>query len=159
MATIAATHRELSVGRHLGYGALAGLISGIIFAMLAMVYFAIVGPGLWTPPRLVATILLGADSFSPAFAVGPVVLGMMLHMMLSAVYGAVFGVVLQGVESKGTLVVLGLVFGIAIYLINFQVIAPLLFTAFTTVNQPFQVLAHAMFGIILGGGYVLLARR
>lgn len=134
-------------------GAVAGVVAGLVFAVLSMIYAAVAGPGVWAPPRMIATIL--GFEMAPVFAAVPVVVGLVLHMMLSAVYGAVFAVVMG---SAGRVLVLaaGIAFGLALYVLNFHVFAQ--FEQFATFGMMagnwFEIAVHAVFGLLLAAGYL-----
>jgi hypothetical protein len=149
---------EVDTGRRVLVGVVAGVLAGIIFALLSMVYAAVAGPGLWAPPRMIATIL--GFEMAPTFAVVPVVAGLALHMMISAVYGAAF-VFAAGSLRGGALLAAGMVFGLALYVVNFHVFAQLEhFAAFEMMaGNWFEIAVHALFGVLLAGGYAAWRER
>jgi hypothetical protein len=86
---------------------------------------------------------------------------MVVHFVLSAIYGAVFGAIASVIgvlrRSRGLLVVAASVFGLVLWLVNFYVVAPVLFPWFLMANPVVQFFAHTFFyGTALG---LLLASR
>lgn len=79
-----------------------------------------------------------------------------MHLALSALYGAVFGGLVALVaalrSSVGVLVLAGSLYGLALWLVNFYVIAPVAFAWFQDANAAVQFVAHVFFfGALLGG--------
>ena len=134
-------------------GAVAGVVAGLVFAALSMIYTAVVGPGVWAPTRMIATIL--GFEMAPVFAAVPVVVGLVLHMMLSAVYGAVFAVVMAS-AGRALILAAGIAFGLALYVLNFHVFAQLeQFATFRMMaGNWFEIAVHAAFGLLLAAGYL-----
>ena len=52
-------------------------------------------------------------------------------------------------HTNGTLLLCGGIYGLAVYVVNFRILSPLLFTAFQHANQPFEVLVHLVYGQVL----------
>ncbi len=134
-------------------GALWGAVAGVVFAMLSMLYAAVVGPGVWAPPRMIATIV--GFEMAPVFAAAPVIVGLALHMMLSALYGAVFALVI-GTAGRAVILAAGIAFGLALYVLNFHVFAQLEhFATFRMMaGNWFEIAVHAVFGLLLAAGYL-----
>lgn len=134
-------------------GAVAGVVAGLVFAALSMIYTAVVGPGVWAPTRMIATIL--GFEMAPGFAAVPVVAGVVLHMVLSAVYGAVFAVVM-GSAGRALVLAAGIAFGLALYVLNFHVLTQLeQFATFKAMaGNWFEITIHAVFGLLLAAGYL-----
>ena len=151
-------HQSTNVVNRLITGAIAGVVSGAIFAMAAMIYAVISGPGFWAPLRMIATTLgfdMGTD-----FAFGAVIVGLILHMMLSAMYGVGFAVIFGGLR-RGSAALVGGGFGLALYIVNFEGFAHLSrFSAFRMMaGNWFEIVDHIMFGMILGALVVGMLSR
>lgn len=133
----------------------AGLIAGAIFMMVEMLMVMVfMGESPWAPPRMIAAMIMGEGVLPPpgSFDLGIVTTAMVIHFALSIVYGLLFGWIahrLTGVSA--TLVGTG--FGLAIYLLNFYLIAPLMFPWFTMAQNWVSLVAHLIFGLVLGGAY------
>ncbi len=134
-------------------GGVAGVVAGLVFAVLSMAYGAVVGPNVWAPLRMMATIL--GFEMAPTFAAAPVLVGVGLHMMLSAVYGAVFAVIV-GTAGRAVVLAAGAAFGLALYVVNFHVFAQLKqFAVFQMMaGNWFEIAVHVLFGVLLAAGYV-----
>ncbi len=144
-------------------GAIAGVIAGIVFAMFEMIMAAIMGDGFFMPLRMIGAIVLGEDALMPSYSlVGAAVVGLVVHMLLSAVYGAMFGALVGLVpalaENRTMLIVAATLYGFALWLINFYVVAPMAFEWFGMADSVVQFVAHTFFfGTVLG--LLILARR
>lgn len=161
-STLAGTRPHAHGRRHvvsrLAVGAISGIVAGIVFAMMAMAYAWATGDGLWAPPRMIGTI--AGFEMGGTFAAMPVMAGMAIHMMLSAGYGAAFALVAAGLQ-RTTLIVAGIVAGLALYVVNFHVMAR--FEPFTTFQMMagnwFEILIHAVYGLLLVAGIVAWRSR
>ncbi len=134
-------------------GGVSGIVAGLVFAVLSMIYAAVAGPGAWAPPRMIATIL--GFEMAPTFAAVPVLAGVALHMLLSAGYGAVFALVM-GSAARGVILAAGVAFGLVLYAVNFHGFAQLeQFAAFRMMaGNWFEIAVHAVFGLLTAAGYV-----
>ena len=149
---------ELSSGAFV-HAAVSGVIAGVVMAMFAMMIALVSGYGFWAPPRAIAAAFLGPQLAGPGFALGSILLGMMIHMMLSAGFGVGFGVAVSVIAREAgmlTLLVLGMAAGVALWAGSTYVVAPALngaelFTAAMPAWAWFA--AHAMFGVALGALY------
>ncbi len=131
--------------------------------MFEMVVAGIVGQGFFDPLGMIGAIVLGQGALPPRPTIGlatVVPVALIVHVVLPAAYGAIFGGAASFVgalrESRSTLIGAASVFGVALWLVNFYVIAPALFPWFLTSPALVQLLAHAFFGTALG---MLLASR
>jgi hypothetical protein len=128
-------HRS-GLSRWLGWGALCRLLAGAL-----------------APFQTVATVVEGSPPTAATVGVGIVV-----HTVLSALFGLIFAALLAPLRwrSAGWLAWAGLLFGGAVYVIDFQVIARI--SAFLQeANQPLELAAHLVFGSVLAA-LLLLAK-
>jgi uncharacterized membrane protein YagU involved in acid resistance len=161
-----ATHLDArsGVGGWAVAGLVAGIVSGITFAMFEMIVAAIMGQGFFAPLRMIAAIGLGEGALPPQPTIGlatVVPVGLIIHMALSMVYAAGFGIVASAIgalrENRALLVGAATLAGLALWIVNFYVIAPFAFPWFAMANPVVQFLAHTFFfGTVLG---LLLASR
>jgi uncharacterized membrane protein YagU involved in acid resistance len=134
------------VGRLLR-GAMGGVLAGAVFAGVTMWFaYSTVGKA-DMPLAMMATIVQG-DAAMTASTASPTV-GVLVHLVLSALFGAVFALAVPRLRTNGTVAVAGTAYGLLLYVVNFLVLAPLLFTTFQAANQPFEVFAHLVFGTLL----------
>lgn len=141
-------------------GAWAGAIAGIVFMMAEMLMvWLFLGQSPWGPPRMIAAMAMGRDVLPPpaAFDTTIVMVAMVIHFVLSIVLGLLGAWLVQRFDRGGGAIA-GAVLGLAIYLVNFHVIAPAMFPWFTGAQNWVSVLAHVLFGAVLGAAYVGLRR-
>jgi hypothetical protein len=137
-------------------GAIAGVVAGIIFAMFEMVMAAIMGDGFFMPLRMIGAIILGEDAMMASYSlVTAAAVGLVVHMMLSVIYGVLFGAIVGFVpalhEGSSRLIALATLFGFALWLVNFYIIAPIAFEWFGMADSMIQFVAHTFFfGTALG---------
>jgi uncharacterized membrane protein YagU involved in acid resistance len=144
-------------------GAWAGVIAGVVFVMLemGMVWLAM-GESPWAPPHMIAAMALGKDVLPPPGTWAPfdmkiLIAAMLIHFPLSIAYGLIGAWLVHRFDWLGALVI-GAAFGLAIYLVNFYLIAPVAFPWFEMARNWISVFAHAMFGAILGVSYIGLRK-
>ena len=141
----------------------AGVIAGIGFMMLEMGMVRLfMGESPWAPPHMIAAMALGKDVLPPpgsyaAFDVKIMTTAMLIHMMLAVAYGLVVGWLVHRFDWAGGLLI-GVGFGVAIYLVNFYLVAPMLFPWFQMAQNWVSVFAHTMFGVIAGASYMALRK-
>ncbi len=140
----------------------AGLIAGLVFLILEMVLVATVGGGTpWAPPRMIAAIVMGDGVLPPPADFNPVIvlIGFIVHFVLSVVLALIFAAIVTGRGlTLATTVIAGIVFGLIIYGINFYLMTEL-FPWFAMARNWISVLAHAVFGGVLGWVYFNRAAR
>lgn len=150
---------ERSMAMRWGSAVWAGIIGGAVFMMAEMIMvWMFLGQSPWGPPRMIAAMLMGREVLPPpaSFALAPMVVAMIIHFMLSIVYGLVLGRIVHG-RGMGAALVIGAIFGlVAVYLVNFYVIAPMLFPWFTEARNWVTLTAHVLFGAVVAGAYVAL---
>jgi hypothetical protein len=151
-----ATKRTGTTASWLGWGAFSGLLAGIAFLALNSWFAVSMGQDPAAPLRTIATIVEGPP---PAEAVQGV--GVVVHAVLSALFGLIFAALLLPLRrrSAGWLAWAGLLFGGAVYLVDFQFLARTVpwFSAFQATNQPLELAAHLVFGSVLAA-LLLLAK-
>jgi hypothetical protein len=133
----------------------AALIAGLVFMMAEMIMvLTFLGQSPWGPPRMIAAMLMGQEVLPPpaTFDGGVMMTAMMIHFPLSIVYGLVIGWIVHRLTGK-YVTLIGAVFGLAIYFINFYLVAPILFPWFTEAQNMVSLLAHFLYGVVLGGSY------
>jgi len=128
-------------------GAVGGVVSGAVFIVATMWYVASTGGPAVMPLRMISTVVLG-DAAMGKGTTSPA-LGAIVHIVLSAAFGVAFGLVVRWLRTNGTVALAGVLYGLLLYLVNFQVLARLLFTTFKMANQPFEVVVHVVFGTLL----------
>ncbi len=153
METIRQPTRQL-----LTHGIIGGILAGVAFVMVDMILAAVqMGAPFYAPLRMMGAIALGSQALQESYPfVQAAVAAVAVHMVLSALYGVVFVYLLAAFRqlraSTGALLAYGSIFGLALWVLNFLIIAPIAFPWFGMVNQFwFGFVAHTFFyGTVLG---------
>jgi uncharacterized membrane protein YagU involved in acid resistance len=158
-----APHDELHRATDWSAAAWAAVIAGVVFMMLEMGMVSLfMGESPWAPPHMIAAMALGKDvlprpdTYAP-FTAKIMTTAMVIHMMLSVVYGLIVGWLVHRFDRAGGLAI-GALFGIAIYVVNFYLIAPALFPWFQMAQNWISAFAHTVFGLVAGGAYMALRK-
>lgn len=129
-------------------GAVGGLLAGVVMAMVAMLYTLVAQGDLLAPLKQMGATFFAAD---PASAVS-LLAGMVIHVMTAIVLGVIFAIVARDrIDGAGPLVLGGMVFiavewAVASFLVLPAIDKPLL----TTFASAGGLVAHAMYGVVLG---------
>lgn len=144
------------LGRLLAYGVAAGLFAGFAFILANMWYAITQDKPAIAPLLAISTIFRGSDmpALMPESRVPmEAIIGLIVHLGLSATFGIGFALLVPLFRRKTELVVGGFLYGLALYLINFQVIARLFFEWFQDPrgpNQVFELIIHPLaYGLLL----------
>lgn len=140
----------------------AGVIAGLVFLILELVLVSTVGgESPWAPVRMIGAIALGEDVLPPpaTFDLISFLAAAVVHFALAIIYGVIFALVADKAGwGLGVSVVAGLVFGLILYAVNFYGFTAL-FPWFAMARNEISIVAHAVFGLVLGYGYRKLAPR
>lgn len=147
------------LGDLLARGALAGLFSGLVF-LLANMGWAVKDDKPSVAPLIdISTIFHNQDEPMPVQAgpFGPdnIAVGLVTHLTLSMLFGIVFALIAAAlVRRRGAalLVPAAVVYGLLVYVVNFQVFGRVFFEWFTDPMGPpqgFEVFIHAVYGLLL----------
>lgn len=143
-------------------GIWSGLIAGLAFLILEMLMvWLFMGESPWGPPRMIAAMVLGRDVLPPpaTFDIGVVTAAMMVHFFLAITYGLVVGLLVHRATQRGVALLIGAGFGLAVYLVNFYLIAPALFPWFEMARNWISIFNHILFGVVAAGAYIGLRRK
>ncbi len=144
------SHRWVARQPYWTVGAIAGFAAGGILMLLELAFSAATGTDPWRAPRLVAAMLMG----DPVLQVGGYSLAVLAAALaVHYVLGAWFGLVLAALmapfrldSSYGMALLAGAVFGSALYLFNFYLMAAVL-PWFVELRGWSTVLGHIVFGM------------
>lgn len=156
-----ATHQGRTAGEGLGFG----IIAGVIFGIMEIVGAALMGNPPLMPLRMFASIVLGNAALETTSLATAVVVGSVVHLALSAAFGLVYAAVNGRLgrdvqTSWGSQVLIGLGFGVALWIVNFHIIARLIYPWFLMTPQFLQMMMHAVFfGLPLALMYAAAERR
>lgn len=145
--------RPLDLGGLLARGAIAGFVAGMAFLLANMWYAVSQGmPGI-SPLYAMSTVFHASDA---PIAMNPTeaMLGLTMHIVLSLGFGMGFALLLVPVLRNIPALVGGaLVYGWALYVLNFQILGRTVFEFFTDPQGPdqlFEALIHPLiFGLLL----------
>jgi hypothetical protein len=151
---------ESRSGVHRSGGAIAGVVGGLAMTASAMLLAGWYGYDIWVPLKAIAGIVLGPSAIAQiGFVAGPVVVGLLIHLGLSALLGALFGMVTRDLlrlpSDYGVPAVVGLVFGLMLWLAAF-LIAPALIPQLMAIAAPAFMIQHIVFGTVTGVVHALL---
>lgn len=138
----------------------AGVIAGIVFMMMEMIMVMIFeGQSPWAPPRMMAAMALGKDVLPPPadFDLKIMMTAMAIHFPLSVILGLIAGWIVHRLDI-GIALLVGAVTGLAVYFVNFHLIAPAAFPWFVQSQGWISVMSHMVFGIVLTGAYAGLRK-
>jgi hypothetical protein len=148
-------------------GAVAGITAGFVFLLANMAYATTQGKPSLAPFMDISTIFHGTDqpaSMTPTLDM--LATGAVVHISLSIAFGVVFallvGVLAPLARNWLVLAAAGVLYGLALYVVNFQILGNTIFEWFTNPqgpNQGFEVFIHAVFGLLLVPFLLGLAQR
>ncbi len=147
MEKVASPARPRLVAFDLVRGAVGGLVAGGAFLIVNMWFAASMDEPAKMPLLMMSTIVLGDGAMMDGSA--SVGVGLLVHAVLSIAFGVVFSFVAFRLRRNGSLALAGTLYGIILYVINFTIFAPTAFNVFEDANQPFEFVAHVMFGVLL----------
>lgn len=129
-------------------GVVGGEVAGVVFAGVTMWFASTMPDGKAEMPlHMMSTIVQGSGAMEAGTTSAG--LGVAVHLVLSALFGVVFALLVPLLRTNGTVALAGLVYGVGLYVVNFLILAPLVFTVFQGANQPFELFAHAVYGSLL----------
>jgi hypothetical protein len=147
--------------------AASGFVAGAILMVLELFWSAIVQDGNpWVTSHKIAAIVLGDDVLQPAdfrpadFSVGIVGVALIIHYVLGIAFGLVLAAIIAPFRfdsSIGMALVVGAVFGLILYLINFYALTSV-FPWFADMRGWETLIANLIFGMAVALLYIKLER-
>jgi hypothetical protein len=141
-------------GGALTRGAIAGLVAGWAFLLANMWFAYSQGLPAGAPLAVIATVFYAAPA--PTLTAASMLVGAVTHVALSLGFGMGFAVLLLAVPALRKtvpLVLAGLGYGLALWILNFQILGRTVFPFFTDPKGPdqlFEGLIHPLiFGLVL----------
>ncbi|MCY4755024.1 hypothetical protein [Pelomonas aquatica] len=131
--------------------AVAGLAAGAVLMVLDLCWPLTFGDGNpWATSHKVAALVLGQQVLqSSAFDVGVVATALLIHYTLGVLSGLVIGLAIAAMRWEASLAmtqVVGYVFGVVVYFVNFYVLASL-FPWFEELRGEATFLGQLAFGV------------
>jgi len=134
--------------RRIAYGVVGGTFAGLLFLLANMWYADGQGLPAVAPLYDISTIFYFSDKPDPQPINAAV--GLVMHLTLAAAFGAMLAVLAPLVRGAARLAGLGAAFGLALYIVNFQILGRLVFEWFQVgPNQTFEVFAHVGYGLLV----------
>lgn len=147
-------------------GIVFGLVAGLILGVAEIIAASAAGLRPLLPLRMASSIFIGQEALTTTTTLATaVIVGIIVHFVLSALFGAIYGLVNATFTPKtetdyARQTGLGLLFGAALWLVNFQIIARGAYPWFLETSQWLQLLMHAVFfGLPVALMYALAERR
>lgn len=138
---------------------IAGIVAGAIFMILEMILVPLVGGGSpWGPPRMIAAIGMGKEVLPPPgdFALMPVMVAMVIHFILSIIFAVILAFIIQRF-SLGLAILIGAIFGLLLYFINFYGFTAV-FPWFAMARNAISIFSHIVFGAAAAWIYKAMAK-
>lgn len=146
---------------------MAGITAGFVFLLANMAYATSQGKPSLAPFMDISTIFHGTDqpaSMTPTLDM--LATGAVVHISLSIAFGVVFALLVGAfapiIRNWLVLTGAGIAYGLALYVVNFQILGNTLFEWFTNPkgpNQGFEVFIHGAFGLMLVPFFLGLVQR
>lgn len=141
------SRQQEQIAARLVRGAVGGILAGMVFAGVTMWFADSTGGKANMPLHMISTIVKGDKAMAAgSTSVG---LGLVVHLVLSALFGVLFALAVPRLRTNGTVALAGTLYGVLLYVVNFLILSPLVFTTFQNANQPFELFAHMVFGTLL----------
>lgn len=149
--------RELrrDFGALVSRGAAAGLVAGSGFMLANMWYADANGKPPIAPFLAISTVFHGSKApiLTPEAIPAEVVTGLWLHLALSLAFGMGFAILAAPLRSASAVVAASLGYGLALFILNFEILGRTVFPWFTNPQGPdnvFEGFIHPLiFGLLL----------
>ncbi len=133
--------------------ALSGAVAGAIYGPIEAGLVALVSQtSFWALPHRIAGLLLGSNILSLPISPGTVLIGIAVHMALAVAFGLAIVVPVKR-AGPGMSFVVGSAVGVAIYLVSYHVVAPILFPWMLLAQGVHTLLMHVAFALITVADY------
>lgn len=142
-------------------GVIGGVVAGAAYLLAQVSSSAALRPGTAAEPlQRIAAMLMGPDVAPPPAEFTFTVLGMSLiiHFGLSMTFGRFISVLAWG-RSTGAGILVGALVGLALYAVNFGLLAPAAFPWFEDSLRWWTMANHALFGAVAAAVCLALRSR
>jgi len=145
----------------------SGLVAGAVLMVLELLWSATVstsvgGGNPWRTSHQIAAMLLGPQTLqSSAFSFGVIAVALATHYVLGVVFAIILAVIIDGFHyesSPGMLQLFGVVFGAALYLLNFHGMSNF-FPWIAELRGWATFIGHLVFGLTVALTYPALERH
>jgi hypothetical protein len=141
-------------------GIFAGILGGVASDLILTGGMMLQGDTPWVPAHLISAMVFGFDALPPPsdFEPGLVAVASLIHFALAIGYGLI-GAWLFDRLSYRTAALAGAVYGLALYVVNYYLIAPILFPWLSELRGIVGIVTHLTFGTVMGLAIVRLRNR
>ncbi|WP_186002143.1 hypothetical protein [Corallococcus sp. Z5C101001] len=147
-------------------GLLFGVAAGVMLALAETALAVAAGESPFVPVRMTAAVVLGTPAFTPQVSTAAAVaVGLLVHLVIAAGWGVVYSLLdaMLPVDGRGRWefqAAVGMLFGIFVWLVDFQLLARGYFPWFLGVPQFLQIVWHAVFmGLPMAMLFTMAERR
>lgn len=155
---MSAKKNELGVA--VGSGLVAGVIGGAVLTLWLLLTTIARGQDLWMVLKGASTPFLGQQALQPGFDLLAVLAGISVHFLISMGWGVLFSLIAFGWSRPVTLLA-GLPFGIAVWLVMYYLMLPLVGMGQMVREVPLgpAIFSHVLFGVAVAAGMLPFQRR
>ncbi|CAG9275207.1 MULTISPECIES: hypothetical protein [Paraburkholderia] len=142
---------------------IGGCVAGAVFLVIELFAMGVARQSVWSPLRMIAAIVMGRDVLAqPAtFAAGVVIVALLTHFVLAILFAVILAVIMAPFSldsSVGTASLVGAIFGVLLYVINFHGMTQW-FSWFADARGWVSFLNHIVFGLVAANTYLSLERK
>ncbi|MBW3628120.1 MAG: hypothetical protein KY464_02370 [Gemmatimonadetes bacterium] len=134
----------------------AGVVAGIVFVMMEMLLMPMFGfaPSMWAPPRMMAATGMGKGVLPPpaTFDLLVVMVAMVIHFTTSILFAIAVALVIRRMTT-GAAIAVGVIGALLLYGFVFYIMAAGPWPWFAMARNWVSILAHVVFGAIVGWWY------
>lgn len=140
-------------------GAIAGFSGGLVLTLFMILLNLSTGRDVWMGLKIAAFPLLGERTLLPGPDAGAVLLGLISHFLVAVAWGVLFGLLAFGLDRIST-VVLGLLFGVVVWVAMYYVVLPIVGAGALVRGAPIgmAVFQHLLFGVVVAASFVPFQR-
>jgi hypothetical protein len=139
-------------------GGIAGMLAGLVYLLAQSTASGLIRhESLLAPLHRISAMLLGpeATSIDATSSFNAVAMGLLIHLPLSLWYGRLIAAAIDRLRGSAAIAASALL-GIAIYFVNYHLIAPAAFPWFH--GGAVTLVDHALFGALVGVFHAQLSR-
>jgi hypothetical protein len=143
-------------------GVIGGLVAGAIYAAVRTAVAPLLGGSPGDPWKAFASVALWRQAVAGPLTFGVVLAGLVCHFAIAGFYGMVWGVIGGRLprtlrDGWGSHAAAATAYGVAVYLVDVQIVARIVYPWFLDANQFAELLLHGFaYGLPLG---IYLAAR
>ncbi|CAB3807528.1 hypothetical protein LMG28688_06564 [Paraburkholderia caffeinitolerans] len=142
---------------------IGGCVAGAVFLVIELFAMRVMGQNVWAPLRMTAAIVMGRDVLAQpaAFSAAVMLGGLVVHFALSILFAVILAVIMAPFSldsSVGMASLVGAVFGVLLYVINFYGMTQW-FPWFADARGWVGFLNHIVFGLVAADTYLSLERK